>query len=80
MSGEAISFFTIDHGTASRSAALVARLGGRFRLLAAGSTPAELPVEPLLEGLVRDVLAVEPSVLPHSDAWDDWARVESGTV
>jgi hypothetical protein len=74
-----LSFFTVDHGTASTAAALVAPHGGRFRLLAATAGPRGIPVDGLLEDLVRRVVAVTPEVLPDADGWSSWARLEVGT-
>lgn len=79
MSRDTLSFFTIDHGSASTAAALIGRLGGRFRLLGAAAVQAGLPVEPLLEGLVNRVAETDPEVLPDRPGWPEWARVEAAS-
>ena len=76
---EPLAFFTIDRGTASTAAALVCRVGGRFRLLAASAMPAGLPLEPLLQGLVGQVVRTEPEALPGQDTWPYWTRLEAAT-
>ncbi len=74
-----LAFFTVDHGTASTSAALVAPLDGHFRLLASGVAPAGTELDALLEDLVARVEAVEPGLLVDALGWQDWARLESAT-
>lgn len=79
MTAEPLSFFTIDRGTASTSAALIAPYGGRFRLLAAATAPREVDPEAVLEDLVTRVRSMEPRVLPGADGWASWARLEVAT-
>jgi len=74
-----IAFFTIDRGTATTAAAIIGQLDGRFRLLAAGAQPAGIPAEALLAGLVAEVAALEPHMLPDPATWNDWRRLESAT-
>ena len=71
--------FAIDHGTASTSAALIAHVDGRARILAAGAQPAAAPIEPLLAGLVDDVRSVSAELIERMDAWPDLERLESAT-
>jgi hypothetical protein len=71
--------FTIDRGTASTSAALVAHLDGRARILAAAAQPAGAPVEPLLARLVEDVRSVSPELLERMEDWPALERLESAT-
>lgn len=79
MTAEPLSFFTIDHGTASTAVALVAPLDGRFRLLASDTAPRGVAVDALLEDLVARVIATEPEVLAEPATWQEWARLESAT-
>ncbi|MDQ3491845.1 MAG: hypothetical protein M3452_01110 [Chloroflexota bacterium] len=79
MTPDPLSFFTIDHGTASTAAALIAPVGGRFRLLAAAAAPRDIGIEPILADLVGRVRATEPAVLPAADDWPSWARLEVAT-
>lgn len=79
MTADPLSFFTVDHGTASTAVALVAPLDGRFRLLASDTAPRGVAVDALLEDLVARVVATEPDVLAEPTAWPDWARLESAT-
>ena len=79
MTARPIAFFTIDHGTATTAAAIIGQLDGRFRLLAAGAQPAGISADGLLAGLVAEVAAIEPDVLPDPTTWSDWRRLESAT-
>ena len=80
MTADPLSFFTIDHGTASTAVSLIAPFGGRFRLLAASAAPRGVAVDALLEDLVARVRAVEPDALPVADDWRSWARLEVATA
>lgn len=79
MTPDPLSFFTIDHGTASTAAALIAPVGGRFRLLAAATAPRGISVEAILGDLVGRVRATEPTLLVAADDWPSWARLEVAT-
>ena len=79
MTPDPLSFFTIDHGTASTAAALIAPLGGRFRLLAAATAPRGISVEAILGDLVGRVRATEPELLVAAEEWPSWARLEVAT-
>ena len=74
------AFFTVDHGSASTAAALIVRVGERYRLLAFGAQPSSIPVEPLLAGLAADVRGIDAGLL--ADAGGPalgWRRIESAT-
>mgnify|MGYP003334981114 CR=1 FL=1 len=73
----ALSFFTVDHGSAAISAALVAPVEGRFRMLAAATLPRDADAEALLADLVARVLAIDPGLLPDAAAWRSWIRLET---
>jgi hypothetical protein len=79
VSSQALSFFTIDRGTASTAVALVAPSQSRFRLLAAGVAPRGVEVEALLADLVARVEAAESGSLPRAGGWRDWVRLEAAT-
>ncbi len=79
MTREPLSFFTVDHGTASTAVSLVAPVEGRFRLLGSGAAPRGVEPDAVLEDLVRRVTATESDALPSPDGWRDWARLESAT-
>ncbi len=79
MTAEPLSFFTIDHGTATTAASLIAPVGGRFRLLAFGAAPAGVDPEAILEDLVARVVAIDAGALPRPEGWEEWARLESET-
>ncbi len=79
MTAQPLSFFTVDRGTASTSAALIAPYGGRFRLLAAATAPREVDPEAILEDLVEGIRSMEPRVLPGAADWPSWARLEVAT-
>jgi hypothetical protein len=79
VTSEPLSFFTVDRGTATTAAALIAPYGERFRLLASGAAPAAIPADVLLEDLVRRVTATDPGAVPDPGAWREWARLETVT-
>lgn len=79
-SASSSSFFTIDHGTASTSAALVGHVGGRFRLLASAAMPSTVDTDSLLSELVTRVVAVDLAVLPDHASWPDWPRLEAASI
>ena len=74
------AFFTLDIGSATTGAALIGRIDGRWRLLAARAAPATLAHDALLGDLADQVAAAEPDLLPDAASWQDWARVESRTL
>jgi len=76
VAGDPLAFFTLDHGTASTAAALVAPVAGRFRLLAADAQPAGPPADALLARLVDAAVASDAAALPDPSAWRTWARLE----
>lgn len=78
MAVEPLAFFTVDSGGASTAAALIGRIGGRFRLLASGAVPADVPVEMLLRDLAARVHAVEPELMPAT-AWEQLTRLEGAS-
>lgn len=80
MTSEPLAFFTLDRGTATTAAALVAPFAGRFRILASGSLPAGVEAEALLEDLAWRVARTAPDVLGPADAWPGWARLEVRTT
>ena len=73
-------FFTVDHGTATTAAALFGRLGGRWRLLAAGAVPVGIGEDVLLADLAGRARSADASVLPEDSSWEDWTRLESSTA
>ncbi len=79
MTSEPHAFFTLDAGSATLAAALIARVDGRWRLLAADAAPVGIPGDVLLRGLVDQVHAARPEALPDPAGWPDWTRVESRT-
>ena len=73
-------FFTLDIGSASIGAALVARIDGRWRLLASTVAPAAVGIDPLLSHLAEAVAAADGTLLAGTSGWREWARVESRTL
>ena len=53
MTQDTPAFFTLDRGTASTAAALIAPVAGRYRMLAAAAAPAAIDPESILEDLDR---------------------------
>jgi hypothetical protein len=80
MTQRGAAFFTVDHGTATTAAALFGRLGGRWRLLAAGAVPAGIGVDVLLADLAGRARSAEASLLPDDGSWEGWTRLESSTA
>jgi len=74
------AFFTVDAGGATTAAALIGRLAGRWRLLAAGAVPASIATDVLLADLVGRVNAADDDLLAEAGPWQQWARVESRTA
>ncbi|HET7678148.1 MAG TPA: hypothetical protein VFK38_09895 [Candidatus Limnocylindrales bacterium] len=71
-----LAFFTLDRGTATTAASLLARVEGRFRLLASLAVPTGMDVESLLGSLVETVRGAAPELLDGADDWREWARLE----
>lgn len=62
MSIESRAFVTLDHGTATTAAALVARTGGTWRLLGASSVPAAVDPEAVIERIRARLAAADPDL------------------
>jgi hypothetical protein len=73
------SFFTLDRGTTTTAAALVAPVEGRYRMLAAAAMPAGVEPEVLLEDLAWRVARVDAAVAVSMEGWRDWPRLEVRT-
>jgi len=73
------AFFALDEGAATTSAAIIARLGGRWRLLASTAFPAVISTDAILELLVARLRAGDPSIADAVGAGDgavgEWARL-----
>jgi len=76
---DAPSFFTLDRGTVSTTASLVAPVAGRYRLLASAAVPAAIDVEGLLEDLAWRVARTDGSLAGSMVGWRDWSRLEVRT-
>lgn len=70
------SFFTLDHGTVSTAAALIAPVAGRYRMLAASTVPAGIDDEALLEDLAWRVARTDASLASALDGWRSWSRLD----
>jgi len=73
------AFFTLDCGTASTGAALIAPVDGRYRLLAAASAPAAIDPDSILEDLAWRVARSDASVAGSMEDWREWSRLEVDT-
>jgi hypothetical protein len=73
---DASSFFTLDRGTVSTAATLIAPVEGRYRMLAAAVASAALEPEALLEDLAWRVARTDASVAGSMEGWRDWSRLE----
>jgi hypothetical protein len=56
------AFFAIDLGAATSSAALIGRLGGRWRLLGALALPAAVPIDAIVDRLATRVLDADATI------------------
>jgi hypothetical protein len=74
------AFFTLDRGTVSTAAALIAPVAGRYRMLAAGAAPAAVAPDSILEDLAWRVARTDASVAGSMEGWRDWSRLEVHTV
>ncbi|MFV2064135.1 MAG: hypothetical protein ACC726_11595 [Chloroflexota bacterium] len=73
------SFYTIDRGTSSTAAALIAPVDGRYRLLGSATAATGVDPEALLEDLAWRVARADASVAESLDGWQDWSRLEVHT-
>ncbi len=62
MPGDPRAFYALDEGVATRAAALIARVDGRWRLLAAAQLPAAVEREPILALLAERVALADPGL------------------
>ena len=79
MTQDTPAFFTLDRGTVSTAAALIAPVDGRYRLLASAAAPVSLDPESLLEDLAWRVARADASVAGSMQAWREWSRLEVRT-
>ena len=79
MTRDTSSFFTLDRGTVSTAATLIAPVEGRYRMLAAAAVPAAIDPAVLLEDLAWRVARVDASVAGSLEGWRDWPRLEVRT-
>ena len=80
MTQDTSAFFTLDRGTVSTAAALIAPVAGRYRMLAAATAPAALAPESILEDLAWRVARTDASVAGSMEGWREWSRLEVHTV
>jgi hypothetical protein len=73
------AFFTLDRGTVSTAAALIAPVDGRYRMLASAAAPSAIEPESVLEDLAWRVARSDASVAGSMEAWRDWSRLEVQT-
>lgn len=76
MTQDTPAFFTLDRGTVSTAAALIAPVDGRYRMVAAGSAPAGIDPESVLEDLAWRVARTDASVAGSMESWREWSRLE----
>jgi len=62
------AFLAIDLGAATKSAALIGRLGGRWRFLGGLALPAGVPIDAIVQRLVGSVLAADVTIGEAIDA------------
>jgi hypothetical protein len=74
------AFFTLDRGTVSTAAALIAPVDGRYRMLASAAAPAAIEPESILEDLAWRVALTDASIAGSLEGWRDWSRLEVATI
>ncbi|RKY16468.1 MAG: hypothetical protein DRQ55_17935 [Planctomycetota bacterium] len=79
MTQDTAAFFTLDRGTVGTTAALIAPVDGRYRMLAAASAPSALDPESILEDLAWRVARTDASVAGSMEGWREWSRLEVHT-
>lgn len=79
MTQDTPAFFTLDRGTVSTAATLIAPVDGRYRMLAAAGAPAAIDPESLLEDLAWRVARTDASVAGSMEGWREWSRLEART-
>jgi hypothetical protein len=70
------AFFTLDRGTVSTTATLIAPVDGRYRMVAAAAARAGVDPETVLEDLAWRVARTDASVAGSMEGWRDWSRLE----
>jgi hypothetical protein len=70
------AFFTLDRGTVSTNAALIAPVDGRYRMVAAGTAPVGVDPESVLEDLAWRVARTDATVAGSMESWREWSRLE----
>lgn len=79
MTSDPRAFFALDEGAATTSASIIARLGGRWRLLASTAFPAAIATESILALLVSRLRAADAAIADAVDAdgraVEDWPRL-----
>jgi hypothetical protein len=70
------AFFTLDRGTVSSTAALIAPVDGRYRMVAAASAPRAIDPESMLEDLAWRVARTDASLAGSMEDWREWSRLE----
>ena len=80
MTQDTPAFFTLDRGTVSTAAALIAPVDGRYRMLAAGAAPQAIDPVSILEDLAWRVARTDASLAGSMEGWRDWSRLEVRSV
>jgi hypothetical protein len=70
------AFFTLDRGTVSTTAALIAPVAGRYRMVATAAAPVGIDPESVLEDLAWRVARTDASVAGSMEDWRVWSRLE----
>lgn len=76
MTQDAPAFFTLDHGTVSTTAALIAPVDGRYRMVSAARAPVGVDPESVLEDLAWRVARTDATLAGSMDGWSEWSRLE----
>ena len=80
MAQDTPSFFTLDRGSVSTSASLIAPVDGRYRLLASATAPRGVEAEAILEDLAWRVARTDAALSGSLEGWQTWSRLEVRTT
>ena len=80
MTQDAPAFFTLDRGTVATTAALIAPVEGRYRMLASAACPRSVEPETVLEDLAWRVARTDASIAGSMESWRQWSRLEVASV
>lgn len=76
MTQDTPAFFTLDRGTVSTTATLIAPVDGRYRMVGAAAAPLGIDPGSVLEDLAWRVARTDASLAGSMEGWREWSRLE----